>query len=234
MKTATLALLAALGAAFAWLMLRAQQADGFTVYEMAGDGGELAPEDTAPTDDTTQLPTAAETAWLYMASPWAAFGSGAAATDTEAANIRAGLDLIAYAEGTAGYPGGGYATMFGGRQCLSLADHPRQRWTFTNGRGQQLTTSAAGRYQFLSRTWDELARKLGLQDFGPASQDAACIELIRQRGALDDLKAGRVPEFVSKCAKTWASLPGAGYAQPERKLSQLVNAYTQAGGTLAA
>lgn len=65
-------------------------------------------------------------------------------------------------------------------------------------------------------------------------QDRACIELIRQPGALADVQAGRVPEAIAKCAKTWASLPGAGYNQPERKLTALVASYTQAGGNLEA
>ena len=39
---------------------------------------------------------------------------------------------------------------------------------------------------------------------------------------------------VAKVAPIWASLPGAGYAQPERKLPALLASYTQAGGNLEA
>lgn len=150
--------------------------------------------------------------------------------DVAARNERAALDTIAFAEGTSG--ANGYRMMFGGGLVDSLADHPRRFFTFTNKAGQTLRTSAAGRYQFLSRTWDALASKLNLPDFGPESQDRAALELIRERGALADVRAGRFESFIAKCAPVWASLPGAGYAQPERKLSQLVAAYTQAGGTL--
>lgn len=150
--------------------------------------------------------------------------------DVAARNERAALDTIAFAEGTSG--ANGYRMMFGGGLVDSLADHPRRFFTFTDKAGRTLRTSAAGRYQFLSRTWDALASKLNLPDFGPESQDRAALELIRERGALADVRAGRFEAFIAKCAPVWASLPGAGYAQPERKLSQLVAAYTQAGGTL--
>ncbi len=147
-----------------------------------------------------------------------------------ARNERAFLDMIAYAEGTAGPDG--YRTMFGHRLFDSFADHPRQYFEFTNARGEKLRTSAAGRYQFLARTWDTLKARLNLPDFGPESQDRAAIELIRERGALPDVRAGRVAAAVVKVAPIWASLPGAGYAQPERKLSALLASYTTAGGNL--
>jgi muramidase (phage lysozyme) len=148
--------------------------------------------------------------------------------DVAQRNERAFLDMIAYAEGTNGPHG--YATAFGGGLLPSLADHPRTFASFTNKLGVVQRTSAAGRYQFLMRTWDELQKKLNLPDFGPDSQDAAALELIRQRGALQDVRAGRTSEAIAKCAPTWASLPGAGYNQQERKLSSLVAQFRAAGG----
>lgn len=140
-------------------------------------------------------------------------------------NIRAFLDMIAFAEGTSG--ANGYRTLFGGRLFDSYADHPRVFVPFRN-----TTSSAAGRYQFLAKTWDTLARRLGLTDFSPENQDAAAIELIRERGALNDVKAGRVEVAVGKVRKIWASLPGAGYNQPEKNITALVRAYSRAGGQL--
>lgn len=144
-----------------------------------------------------------------------------------ATNVRAFLDMIAFAEGTAGPDG--YRTMFGYRLFDDFSDHPRQYFEFTAG-GKTQKTSAAGRYQFLARTWDGLRAKLGLPDFGPESQDAGAVELIRQRGALADVQAGRLTAAIAKVAPIWASLPGAGYSQPERKLPQLLAAYNAAGG----
>lgn len=151
--------------------------------------------------------------------------------EEEQANIRAFFDMLAYSEGTTK---NGYRTLFGGGTFDSLADHPRRVFSFTNGAGQTLKTTAAGRYQFLARTWDSLKTKLDLPDFGPESQDAAALELVRQRGALADVKAGRLEAAIVKCAPIWASLPGAGYNQPERKLSSLVAAYQNAGGAITA
>ena len=197
--------------------------------DSAGDWGPVQPDaDTVPTEDDQQTTTLFQDAVISVTpSTYFPAPNGADAD----ANVSAFLDMIAYSEGTSGPDG--YRTMFGHRLFNSFADHPRQYFDFTDGAGRHLKTSAAGRYQFLARTWDELKTKLGLQDFGPASQDAGCIELIRQRGALNDVKAGRVADAIAKCAPVWASLPGAGYNQPERKTSQLLAAYTNAGGAIA-
>ena len=164
------------------------------------------------------------------------------APDTEQANIAAGLMTIRKAEGTAGADG--YRTMFGYRLFTDFSDHPRQPAQF-NSNGRQLWTSAAGAYQFMAvsqipgggstrvDTWDRMKARLGLPDFSPASQDAAALGLISDAGALNDLKAGRFDSFVSKVRSIWASLPGAGYGQPERSLASLRDAFTNAGGTLA-
>lgn len=148
------------------------------------------------------------------------------------ANEAAFLSMIAWAEGTDRFHG--YATAFGGGLIPSLHDHPRKFYSFTNSRGEKLRTSAAGRYQFLVKTWDTLAARLGLPDFGPDSQDRAALELIRERGALGDVRAGRTAQAIEKVAKIWASLPGAGYAQPEKKLTALLTQYRASGGTFEA
>jgi muramidase (phage lysozyme) len=145
--------------------------------------------------------------------------------DTAARNVRAFLDTIAYAEGA------NYNTLYGGGTFDSFADHPRQFLTFRLG-GRDITSSAAGRYQFLARTWDGLVRKLGLHDFSPASQDAGAIELIRERGALRDVQAGRFDAACRKVAPVWASFPGAGHNQPEKSLTTLRQVYARAGGNL--
>lgn len=185
---------------------------------------------SVPVEGDEQMPGMIDSAVTSAMDIFTTSSSGGAAGE---ANVRAFLDMIAMAEGTDGPEG--YRVMFGyprfsDRLITSWADHPRKYFSFTAG-GRTQKTSAAGRYQFLVGTWDELRKKLGLQDFSPASQDAACIELIRQRGALADVRAGRVASAITKCAKTWASLPGAGYGQPEQQLGKLLYAYRQAGGT---
>jgi muramidase (phage lysozyme) len=210
----------------------AQQYDpAFDVGDMVENWGDVVPAsiaDTIPTEDDQQTTSLIEDAFVAF-TPTTYSGTGAT-PGAENSNLRAFLDMIAYAEGTSGPDG--YRTMFGGTLMDSMADHPRKFFSFKNSRGESLKTSAAGRYQFLSRTWDELKAKLKLQDFGPASQDAAAIELIRQRGALNDVKAGRVVQAIDKVKNIWASLPGAGYAQPEKTIPKLIAAYQSAGGNV--
>ena len=182
-----------------------------------------------PVEGDAQIPTTLDSALTSVTS----FMNTSTNANANDANVRAFLDMIAFSEGTSGADG--YRYQFGypqnpDRLIQSYADHPRQYFSFTVG-GVTKKTSAAGRYQFLASTWDSLRSKLNLPDFSPASQDAAAVELIRQRGALGDVVAGRTVAAIAKCAKTWASLPGAGYGQPERQLASLLNAYAQSGGT---
>lgn len=142
-------------------------------------------------------------------------------------NVRAVLAMIRAAEGTSGP--NGYRMLFGGQLFASFADHPRQRITRTSN-GRQITSTAAGAYQVLARTWDSYRGALGLFDFTPDSQDRFAVELIRRRGGLEHARAGRIAELVPLIAKEWASLPGAGYGQPERSGAYLLAAFRQAGG----
>ncbi|WP_427306606.1 glycoside hydrolase family 24 protein [Cupriavidus sp. H39] len=167
---------------------------------------------------------------FYDAAEGTMFG-GTEETDMgQAANNRAAfLMMIRTAEGTAGADG--YRTLFGGGLFQSFADHPRQVVTAMSN-GKPISSSAAGAYQFLRRTWDTLAGRLGLTDFTPASQDAAAIQLIADAGALGDVDAGRFALAVRKVRKIWASMPGAGYGQPEVALNRLQAAYEAAGGVV--
>ena len=203
-----------------WLARRSADASSGALDGYAADSPDAAPE-------YDQLPTLLEGLAVDI-NPMNYLPAGVP-DDVAARNERAFLDMIAYAEGTDGP--NGYATAFGGGRLASLADHPRTLSKFTNKAGVTLLTSAAGRYQFLRRTWDDLRYKLNLPDFGPASQDAAALELIRQRGALNDVRAGRTAVAIAKCAPIWASLPGAGYNQQERNLNTLMAQYRAAGGT---
>lgn len=143
-------------------------------------------------------------------------------------NVRAFLQMIRYAEGTAGP--NGYSTLFGGGTFNGFADHPRIVVTASLA-GHELKSSAAGAYQIIKGTWDTLQASIHLPDFSPHSQDLAAVELLRRRGALTLVIAGDIAGAINAARKEWASLPGAGYGQPERQLSQLLSAYTGAGGT---
>jgi muramidase (phage lysozyme) len=151
----------------------------------------------------------------------------------ENANVRAFLAVIRECEGTSGPDG--YRTMFGGELFDSFEDHPRRRITKRLA-GQPLTSTAAGAYQFLERTWDGLTANLGksvLVDFGPRSQDIAAVALIAGRRALTPLVDGDLAAAVKKCALEWASLPGSPYGQPTKSMDTVRAVYLLNGGTLA-
>lgn len=134
-------------------------------------------------------------------------------------NLRAFLMVIRTGEGTAN--ANGYRTLFGGRLFDGFADHPRITVTASG-----YTSTAAGAYQFLARTWDGL----GLPDFSPASQDIGAVMLIKRRGALADVLAGRFETAVRKCNKEWASLPGSPYGQPTVSLERASATFARWGG----
>ncbi|MEQ9770878.1 lysozyme [Pectobacterium jejuense] len=136
-------------------------------------------------------------------------------------HARSYLDAISRAEGTSGYMNSGYHTMFGGGQVASLADHPRQLKDFQQTDGTWNKTSAAGRYQFTQKSWDEAAAALGLNDFSPKSQDMAALWLIQRAGQLDNVLSGDFMTATNNLGGVWASLPSSPYAQPKRSQAEM-------------
>ena len=139
------------------------------------------------------------------------------------ARVRAMLDTISVSEGA------NYNTLFGGGRLTDYSRHPNQQITRNLG-GKPITSTAAGRYQFLSRTWAGVARTLGLQDFSPESQDLAAIELMRQRGMIPHILNGDIAAAFNAGNKEWASLPGSPYGQPTNSAKKLLRIYEQALG----
>ncbi|MGC2310378.1 MAG: glycoside hydrolase family 104 protein [Candidatus Babeliaceae bacterium] len=138
--------------------------------------------------------------------------------------VRAFLDTIAYAEAT--YGKDGYRTQYTGLKFSNFNDHPRQVICALY-KGEQLCSSAAGRYQFLKATWDRVASKIWADDFGPVNQDLAAIELMRESDAVDTLLKGDFKQALERVNKVWASLPGAPYGQPVRAYEELEKVYKQ-------
>jgi len=156
------------------------------------------------------------------------------ASDTDAKKatfgpaIMALLDTIAFAEGTSKYPNNGYNTQFTGRQFAGVK-HPRQ--ILRSGRYR---SDAAGRYQFLSTTWDAM----GGGSMTPERQDRAAVRLIIKRlkaagirvNNANDLEYLLKTEGLSKrilaaLSPEWASLPtlwgGSYYGQPVKSHTSL-------------
>lgn len=138
------------------------------------------------------------------------------------------LRMLRFAEGTERGGPDSYRVMFGGSLAPDLKQHPDK---VMKGR-----STAAGAYQFLTPTWQQQQNKLGLGSFGPAEQDIAALDLVRQRtmglGGLSYLqKKGLTPEFVAALAPEWASLPTkegrSYYGQPVKSYSELQKTYQQ-------
>lgn len=132
-------------------------------------------------------------------------------------NVQKMLDLIANAEGVQH----GYNTLFGNERLDDLSSHPNIKKQFKQTDGQIKNTTAAGRYQFLSDTWNGVAKQLGLKDFSPKNQDIAAVALLAQNGALPSVLKGDFKTAVQKSGSTWASLPSSPYAQPKKSWSDL-------------
>lgn len=144
-------------------------------------------------------------------------------------NVQAFLSMIEHAEGTARYGGDKYRVLYGGSLFQDFYDHPRTLVT-----AGSWTSTAAGAYQILAKTWDTwIQPKLQLPDFSPESQQIAAVFLLKAVGALKAVEEGRFDDAIAKAASQWASLPGAGYGQPEKKLSELRQVYASAGGVFA-
>lgn len=135
-------------------------------------------------------------------------------------NLKAFLDTISFSEGTYGRGDDGYNVLVGGKLFSSYATHPNTVVRLIIN-GNEVKSTAAGRYQLLNRYYKHYSALLKLNDFGHDAQDAIAIQQIKECRALDLVEAGRFEEAVNKVKNIWASFPGAGYNQHERKMSDL-------------
>lgn len=147
------------------------------------------------------------------------------------------LDTIAKCEGT----GDCYNALFGYHPVWhperifdnGYLRHPNIKFPFTQTDGTLNYSTAAGRYQFIFRTWTMVAERIGAPDFSPAWQDEGALSQIEFLGALDDVDAGRLQDAIDKLSGEWASLPASHYPQPKRDYAFTSAAFLQFGGTLA-
>jgi len=125
--------------------------------------------------------------------------------------VRAFLDTIAYAEGTA--TSDGYYICFPGRRCALLKEHPATVACATS-RGNRICSSAAGRYQMLKDTWRIIAWRIAARDFSAHEQDRAAVQMLLDRGIISLLLRDKVTQAIYAAGKGWASLPGSPHGQP--------------------
>ena len=121
-------------------------------------------------------------------------------------NMQKFLDFLGKAEGA------DYNVIVGGGKFNDFSRHPG----VIGLRTKEGPSTAAGKYQITQTTYNDIAPRLGIKDFSPQSQDRIAIELIRRKGAFDDIQKGDFRSAIDKLGATWASLPSSPYTQPKR------------------
>jgi len=162
-------------------------------------------------------------------TPAGADASGGAVSINDK-NARALLNAIAEAEGTSKYANQGYNTQYTGKQFSDLqGGHPREILGDSS-----LRSDAAGRYQFLSTTWDSVMGGA----MTPDRQDEAALKLVSGRGV--NIKDGLSESEIYRLGGEWASIEGGpqmkkggGYGgQAKYSAKQFMRLYEKYGGTV--
>ena len=99
-----------------------------------------------------------------------------------------------------------------------------------DGKPGGLQSTAAGRYQLLSRYWKPYCELLGLNNFSKEAQDRIAIQQIKERRAIALILTGDIVAAIDRCRNIWASFPGAGYGQHENMMENLLLVFAKAGG----
>ena len=139
-------------------------------------------------------------------------------------------DSIAYAEGTRSYSKDGYNVLFSFKLFDNCEVHPNQCLKF----GSSCST-AAGRYQFLTKTWSSVKSAESLDSFEPENQERGARYLVTsvRHVTVPDSRPMTASEFsiaMSKLSYEWASLPPGRYGQPNKSLSQMRTLYCSLAG----
>lgn len=116
--------------------------------------------------------------------------------------------------------------VFNGTFNNNFATHPRTKQCAPIN-GRNVCSTAAGAYQMLDISWNDLAPDLGLKDFSPSSQDRMAIEYIRRNKAIRDVEAGNFEVAACKVGKIWGSFPCNNYNQNAKSLDKLQGYYNQ-------
>ena len=144
-------------------------------------------------------------------------------------NVVAFLDMLAWSEGTIGKGDDGYNDIVDPAGFFSdYSTHPNLLVQVN----AKIKSTAAGRYQLLSRYYEPYRKQLGLPDFSPVSQDKIAIQQIKERKAYQLIIAGKITDAISRCSNIWASLPGNTYGQRQHKLADLIRMYLRFGGSI--
>jgi muramidase (phage lysozyme) len=137
-------------------------------------------------------------------------------------NVRAFLWVIRHGEQADAKDGINYRRMNGGELFTAPPwNHPRRV-------GLKGKSTAAGMFQFVAGTWDQVREDMKLTDFSPVNQTRAAVGLIAYRDALKDVQAGNVRAACKVLAVEWSSLPGG--VQPRMTVEKAELIFTANGG----
>lgn len=108
---------------------------------------------------------------------------------------------------------GAWDVSYGGKKFSDFSAHPRQFTTIKSGPNAGKKSSAAGKFQITSTTYDRVAPKLGIKDFSPESQQRIAWHLAKEQygpSLETDLAKGdsaTLARVAKKLAPVWTSLP---------------------------
>lgn len=132
--------------------------------------------------------------------------------------IRALMRTISASEANYAKP---YEVIYGGRTISDLSRHPNRCYPIESGPNVGLCTTAAGRYQFITPTWELVAKKYHPQrspwwwkqdySFEPKYQDQVVHDWLSDSTVWNDdisslLQQGRLSDVFRILASTWTSL----------------------------
>lgn len=176
-------------------------------------------KDTTHSISASTTPSEQQTSFvstLFRESTTPGVGSGLAVYDLPLEQ-QAFLMTIAQAEGAT------YTTIYGGSQFSDFSRHPGQCIPINLPGYEGMCSDAAGKYQFLSSTWE----LLDLPDFSPKNQDRGAIMLIQETSAFSLLAEGDVTGAFCAVGPIWASLPCNSYEQNPKSSATIVAMYEE-------
>lgn len=132
--------------------------------------------------------------------------------------IRALMRTISASESNVERP---YAVIYGGKYVEDLSKHPDKCVTIVAGPNTGNCTTAAGRYQFITTTWEDMAKRYHPKpsgmlwwesySFAPEFQDRVVYSWLSDQKVWGAdiswmLREGRLNEVLSMLSGTWTSL----------------------------
>ena len=143
-------------------------------------------------------------------------------------HIRALMRTISASESNVSNP---YSVMYGGERISDLSQHPDRCITISAGPNTGDCTTAAGRFQFITTTWDLRARQYHPSPYGflvwsrysfePEYQDEVVYRWLNDRSEWGTdlrrlLKQGKINTVLEMLSGTWTSL---GYGIEDNSMS---------------